>query len=284
MIGDCGLIVLRTNAGRACGVRELHASRLRRWLAEPEEPLWRHLDCPVKISHSSMIVRGELPLSTGTLRVAFKQYRPKNWIKAICWRLRQSRARNAWRAAHALLSRGIATARPLAMWEPRQGWLFRPSYLAVEWIHSAENLHLYGWQLAKQPVAQRLRLAASCAESLGRLIGRMHARRISHRDLKGANLLVTDDPHRPKAYVIDVDGVRICRRLSSARRAANLARLAAGMQSHAWLPRTVWCRFLRAYAAQFVVEHIQWKPLWREVAARSRRIRARKRRRGEPIL
>jgi tRNA A-37 threonylcarbamoyl transferase component Bud32 len=112
----------------------------------------------------------------------------------------------------------------------------------------------------------------------------MHAQQIAHRDLKGANLLVTQREDRLITYLIDVDGARFCRQLSHARRAANLARLAAGLESHPWVTRSVCRRFLRAYVGQFPPGTIAWKPLWREVAARSRRIAERKRRRGEQVL
>jgi tRNA A-37 threonylcarbamoyl transferase component Bud32 len=112
----------------------------------------------------------------------------------------------------------------------------------------------------------------------------MHASQIAHRDLKGANLLVSATGDRMMVYLIDVDGVRICRHVSPARRAANLARLAAGIEAHPWVTRTMYCRFLRAYVRQFPPGRIAWKALWRDVSVRSRRIVIRKRRRGEQVL
>ena len=302
--------VLRANGGKAYGVPDLHKSRLQRLLEDPDVLLWQNVDRPggvwrpVKISHESLIVEAELPLSDGPAllswkgvswkRVACKRYRPRSWWKAFCWLFRRSRARCAWNSGRELLARGIATARPLAMCEIRRFWFRRTSYLFTEWIEAAENLHLYGWQLADLPIRQRLRSAARCAESLGRLIGRMHSLQIAHRDLKGANLLVAqgntaNGNDRLQTYLIDLDGVQIRRRLSPARRAANLARLAASIQAHPWVSRTVCCRFLHAYADQFPpatvsMDAVDWKSQWRNVAARSRRIVQRKRRRNQPVL
>jgi tRNA A-37 threonylcarbamoyl transferase component Bud32 len=283
-MGEPGYKVLRASGGEAYGVCDLPDAELKRLLDDPDALLWRNLHRPIKIAHSSLIVEADLPLENGVVRVAYKQYRPRNWWKSLWGLLRRGRARSAWHLGHALLARGIPTARPLAMCQPCGPWLFRSSYLATQWIETAENLHLYGWRLSDRPSDQRLECAARCAVSLGRLLGRMHALQIAHRDLKGANLLVAPQGDQPSTYLIDVDGVRFCRRLSSHRRAADLARLAAGLVAHPWITRSVCCRFVRAYVGQFPSGTIAWKPLWREVAAGSHRIIKRKRRRGQQVL
>jgi len=286
---DRDYFALRAGGDRARAVREMPSACLSRLLGNPDEWLLKNLDHPVKIDHESLIVAGELPLSDGPVRVACKRYRPRNGWKAFCGLFRPSRARRAWKLGRGLLAREIATARPLAICEIRRSWFRRTSYLFTEWIEAAENLHLYGWRLAGCPMHQRLQFAARCAESLGRLLGRMHAQHIAHRDLKGANLLVAqrtgaEGDVLTATYLIDLDGVRIRRHLSPARRAANLARLAAGLQAHPWVSRTLCCRFLRAYVGQFPPAAVAWKSVWREVAVRSRRLVQRKRRRREPVL
>ena len=283
-MGEPDHMVISASGGQAYGVDGLPQDELRRLLQDPADLLWRNLHRPVKIAHGSLMVEAELTISGTPVHVAYKQYRPRNWWKSLWGGLRRGRAARAWRLGHRLIARGIRTARPLAMCQPRGPWHFRTSYLATEWIEGAENLHLFFWRLASRDIHRRLRCAARCAESLGRLVGRMHALRIAHRDLKGANLLVVQRGDRLSTYLIDVDGVRFRRRLSSARRAANLARLAVGIEAHPWVTRTVCCRFLRAYAGEFPSGTIAWKQLWHQVAGRSRRIVRRKRRGGERVL
>ncbi len=294
---ECNGNEVRSVAGKAYGASDLPEAELRRLLNDPDGLLWRNLHSfnnrgPVKIDHNGLMVKAELilgehALAAAPVQVAYKQYRCRNAWKSLCSLFRRSRARRAWHASHGLLARQIATPRPLAMCELRRGWLFtrrRESYLATEWIEAAENLHLAGWRWADQPGHRRLRWAARCATSLGRLIGRMHAAGVAHRDLKGANLLVVGQGDRLATYLVDVDAVRIGRRVGRSRRAANLARLAVAVEAHPWLTRTVCCRFVRAYCDQFPSGQIDWKPLWRDVAARSRRIVRRKRRRGKQVL
>ena len=281
MADDRDFIVVRTGAGRALAAAGMPEKVLVRLLRDPEALLRRHFDRPVKLDHGSVIVEADLPFADGPVHVALKQYRPRNRWKAFCGLLRRSRARRAWELARTLVDRQIDTARPLMMCEPRSR---RRSYLATEWIAMAENLHLFGWRLADHPIDARLRSAARCAASLGRLIGRMHARGIAHRDLKAANLLVVDREHESPTYLIDVDGARVGRRVTPRRRAADLARLAAGLDAHPWVSRTVCCRFLRAYIAQFPSGTVPWKPLWHDIVVRRRRIVLAKRRRGRRVL
>ncbi len=284
--------------GKAAATGGLSQSRLEDLLNDPEALLWQYIDHPVKIDHGGLIVRAELALAQGPVAVAFKRYRPRSSWKAFCSLFRPSAARRDWSRADGLLARRIPTARPLAMVEPSLFRRNRRSYLATQWIESAENLHLFGWRLADCPMRQRLSRAAVCAESLGRLIGKMHGQGISHHDLKPANLLVVQTPEPPSdwqttTYLVDMGGIRVARRptrtIAAASRARDLARLAAGIEAHAWVSHAIRLRFLRAYEHELASERklpgpTSWKVLWRDVAARSRRILKRKSRRGKPVL
>jgi tRNA A-37 threonylcarbamoyl transferase component Bud32 len=276
--------VLHTAAGTVYAAASLSPTLLAEILQQPDALLWQYIDRPVKLSHESLLVEAELPTADGPIRVAYKKYRPRGWWKSVCDWLRPSRARRGWSLAHALLARQIDTPRPLAVFEPRDGWFFRSSCLATEWVADSENLHLYGWRLAGYPMPKRLRAASRCAVSLGRLIGRMHAAHVCHRDLKAANLLAVERQGDVAVYLVDVDGARIGRSPSSRRRAADLARLAAALEAHSWVTPSICCRFLRAYAAEFPPGAIVWKSLWRDVARRTKSYVQRKRGRGEQVL
>jgi tRNA A-37 threonylcarbamoyl transferase component Bud32 len=275
---------LRGRRGEAHGVADLPQAELSRLMEAPEALLERNLRRPVKLGHSKLIVEAELPLASGPVHVAYARYRPRNRWKAFLGLFRRGRALRGWFFGHALLARQIATARPIAFCQARRSWLGRESYLATEWVEGAENLHLYGRRLAALSPSRRLRMAARCAESLGKLIGRMHACQVAHNDLKAANLLVVQRGDDVQTHLIDAEDARIARRLTSARRARDLSRLAASMAAHPWVTKTILCRFLQAYARQFGPAVPDWKPLWRQIARRSRRIIRRKRRRGRELL
>ena len=293
----------------AHAVSDLPRAELDKLLDCPDALLWSNLDRPVKLGHSSVMVRAALRLDDGPQAVAYKRTRAKNRAKAFLNLFRSSRAMRGWRLGHALLARGIATPRPIVVCEPglanrlsiSQAWQERAAYLATQWVDGAENLHLWAWALSERPPHARMKLAAECALSLGRLVGRMHARQISHGDLKGSNVLVVDrrttdkaempdTPEMPDApemldtLLIDLDGVRIHKRLLRKRRVADLMRLATSVAGHPWVNNSLRRRFLAAYAAEFPRGAVCWKTLWREVARKSGKLIAKKRKRGDAIL
>jgi tRNA A-37 threonylcarbamoyl transferase component Bud32 len=272
--------------GLAHAVRDFPAADLQRLLADPARPIHEHRHAPRKLSHSSLVIEARLPLADGPATVAYKRSRDKSWWKAALGRLRAlahlpgGRARRGWQLGHALLERGIATPRPLAMIMPGAGR--GESFLATAWIDGALDLHQFAWRLAGLPAAERRHRTRQAAASLGKLIGRMHHWRISHRDLKGCNLLLVERPDGVAAWLIDLDAVRIGRWLSADGRARDLARLAASALAHDWLTATDRLRFLRVYLRE-LDQPGDWRPLWRDVARRCGTLVRSMRRRGQPL-
>jgi len=269
-------VALRHASARGHAVADVPRDILRQWLDDPDRLLRKNAHRPIKLTHRSVVVEAEFPLAGGPVRVAFKRVRAKNWWKSLLFLFRRSPAMNAWRRGHSLLSRGIATSRPLAVCQKRRFGLRGDGYLVTEWIEGAINLHLYGWQIAVYPTGERRRRARQCAAALGRLLGRMHAWHVSHCDLKGCNLVVVERALDIAAYVVDVDTARIARRLGAAERARNLARLATSLAAHPWVTRTDRLCFVRAYLGELRVmgadqpwDFSDWKTVWRRVAAGS---------------
>lgn len=277
-------VKLEMPGGRAHGVGEFSPESLRQFFDATEALVLENLHRSVKLDHGSMIVEAELPVGGRPVRVAMKRYAPRRWWKILLAPFRQARAVRGWHRGHALRLRGIATARPIAACAVKHPW-FRPrSYLAVEWIDGAENLHLYLWRLAGEEQVGRTRRVNQCARQLGAMLGRMHARNVLHSDLKGSNLLVVEEAGRIRTYLVDLDDVSLGGKVSFHRRAADLARLAVSIRAHPWISATAVCRFLRAYQRQIGPAAGDWKRMWRAVAGRSEKIANKKRRRKEAIL
>ena len=238
---------------------------------------------PVKISRETLVLQAELPLGQESVIVAVKQYCPHTLWKAAAGLVRRPKAVQNWAKAQFLAARDIATPRPILACLLRDWASFRGNFLVTQWV-GGENLHLFGWRLAKRPLDARLRIAAECADSLGRLVGRMHAAGAAHRDLKAANLVVVEKDSRLETWLVDLDGLQIGRSVSLARRARDIARLAAGLAAHPWVTRSISRRFLRAYLSAYPGNATDWKPLWRAIAARAAQIVRRKQERGQDVL
>ncbi|MCE9607759.1 MAG: hypothetical protein K8U03_22960 [Planctomycetia bacterium] len=146
-------------------------------------------------------------------------------------------------------------------------------YLLTEWLTGAQDLHLYGWDLARRGSANRRHCVRRGAETLGRLVGRLHDQGFSHRDLKGNNLLlreVDSGANAPKveAFLIDLDGLRFRGHVSFASCCKNLTRLALSAEMHPWISQTDRLRFLRAYLKRMPENRRTWKTWWRTVGGR----------------
>jgi tRNA A-37 threonylcarbamoyl transferase component Bud32 len=116
------------------------------------------------------------------------------------------------------------------------------------------------------PAEDRDGQTARAAVAIGRLLGRMHAWNVSHRDLKANNILVVERDGAIEPWLVDLDGVRILRHLSFDRRARDLARLAASLRRYTWFPSTALLRFLRAYLRTLGHGQHEWRSLWRATA------------------
>jgi len=153
-----------------------------------------------------------------------------------------SRSVRALRLGHALLVRGIGTARPAAALDLRRGGACRDTLLATETIEDAAPL--WAWLRQGPAPAARRRLVWR----LARMVQRMHDAGFSHRDLKAPNVLVAaDGGGGPRPVLIDLDGARPGRRVPAGRRARDLMRLSVSLDEWGVARRTDRLRFLRAY-------------------------------------
>ena len=242
--------------------RSVSPELMKKLLENPHQPSHQGRHEPVKISHSSLVVKTTLPIDGQPLAVAYKRSRPKTWLKAVAAWLQPRRLLRGWHVGHALLSRGIATPRPLLAAVSRRG---QAGFVATEWLTDALDLHLYAWQLAELPADQRDARVRQTAESLGRLLGRMHAWHVSHRDLKANNLMARETPTGLETFLIDLDGVCLTRHLSPRDWMHDLSRLAASLRRYPWISRTNLLRFLQAYLSQHPAPVPIWQTLWRGI-------------------
>ncbi|MGL6094231.1 MAG: lipopolysaccharide kinase InaA family protein, partial [Fimbriiglobus sp.] len=211
----------RVRAGAITGhaVRDLPDDVLRTWLADPDAVFAQPGVRLLKDSRSSTVA----VVSVAGRDVVFKQIRVKSWADAAKNLLRPSEARRSWVLGHNLRDRGLPTARPLVLLHRRRHGMPNEGYVAFECVPDAAGL--------PEAVAAVRDFAArrAWADRLGRMLRDMHDRRVSHRDLKAPNLLLTgiSDPRSATPVLIDLVGVRAGRPVPRRTRVRDLARLAA---------------------------------------------------------
>jgi tRNA A-37 threonylcarbamoyl transferase component Bud32 len=257
-------------------VRDLDAKALADLLADPDAPFLRPVAPLIKDSRSSTVSEFEVPVNGVCQPVIYKRFRVTSWTEPWVALVRRSPALRSWVYGHGLRERCLPTARPLAVFHRRSAGLLYESYLLTEKVANAVDLHGFLAGLQDVGAAERRCLLHRRIDQVARLVCGLHSRRISHRDLKAANLLVTDNG----VCLIDLVGVASCRRLSRARRVQNLARLNASFHRSPHVSRTDRLRFLSVYLQWGLLGRGEWKEWWRQITAATRAKLARNGRNG----
>lgn len=251
----------------------------------------------IKDSPSGKVVRRKLTVGEHELDVYIKAPRRKQWWKVLADCFRPSRSLRAFRLGHALLTRHIATAMPLAAIEKRTGPLLREHILITEAVDVPRLNDFLGTWLgegrrgnAQLTNPQQRQLAQEVLWQLGRLVQHLHDNRFVHRDLKATNILVRyEQGEAPELVLIDLDGLRRVRYPSAKRRFQGIMRLNVSLLKCPEVNHAGRLRMLLGYLRRPGVGRINFKPYWRVLETwsaeklrrqiRSRRIKQREKRR-----
>ncbi len=284
-------------------VADLAPDALAPFLADPDAPFtWPGVKV-LKHSASSSVIELELKRGEEVRPVIYKRFSVTTWTDPFVALVRPTPALRSHVMGHGLRLRGLPTPRPLAVWHRIRHGLRREGYLLTEKVPDAVELVAFVSRLAP---AGRQVVLRPLIDQVARLIRGLHARHLSHRDLKGANLLVSPAGWRIAAkgvkevaaaaettegaaapplsvWFIDLVGARRHGKLRRGRRLQNLARLHTSFQDHPGLTRTDKLRFLRRYLAWGLRGRMGWKRWWREIEAATRAKVERNLRKGRPV-
>jgi serine/threonine protein kinase len=269
-------------AGHA--VADLTAQELAPLLANPDAPFDLPNSIILKRSPSSSVVEMDLPGRNGPRRVIYKRFAVTRWSDRWTALLRPAPALRSYVLGHGLLLRCLPTPRPLAVWHRYRHGLPHEGYLITEKVADARDLRFFVTHLFSLPAALCRTRLRCLIDQIAHLVATLHQRRLSHRDLKAANVLVGDGATQDvRLYLIDLVGVRRLRKLHRVRRVQNLARLNASFLHHPGLTRSDRLRFLRVYLRWGVRGPSGWKRWWQQIAAATADKVRRNLRKGRPL-
>jgi len=243
-------------------------------LAEPETLFDPAGATVVKDSPSSLVIRRALTVGGNSIDVYIKRNRRKRAYKILADAFRASRAAKSFRLGHALLTRRLATALPLAALERRTGRFLRDSILITEAVTPAERLNRFldRWlgrratQIQGIDTGKQQQLARELLNQLGRLLRRLYSNGFAHRDLKANNVLVhwTQDAP-PEMVLVDLDGLSRPRWLTARRGFQSLMRLNVSLLECTSVSHAGRLRMLLGYLRRPGGGRIAFKPYWREL-------------------
>jgi tRNA A-37 threonylcarbamoyl transferase component Bud32 len=282
-------------------VVELDALALAPLLADPDAPFARSDVTVLKDSPTSSVVEFDLPAGTQSRRVIYKRFPVGSWTDPFVSLVRPTPALRSYILGHGLRLRCLPTPRPLAVWHRFRQGMRHEGYLLTEKVPDALDLFAFVGSLDALPPSQRQAALRRLIDQVAQLVGTLHHRHLSHRDLKAANLLVSTEqwfasgrgtkecgpgpisPLAMQVWFIDLVGVRRHRKLRRHRRLQNLARLHASFYCHSGLTRTDKVRFLRVYLRWGVRGRFGWKRWWRQLEKATQTKIERNLRNGRPL-
>lgn len=265
---------------RGFAVRDLPDSVVAGLLADPDAMFSRPGTVVLKDSRSSTVAEFVIRSPGGRQPVVLKRMNVRRWTEPVKNLFRRSPALRSWVNGHTLRDRWLPTPRPLVVFHRYRRGLPAEGYLLVERVPDAVGLPEAVATLDVSHAARRLWL-----HRIARTLRQMHDRAVSHRDLKGANVLL-EGAGRPTAagpVLIDLVGVRTGRHVPVARRARELARLNASFLTSSVVTRGDRLRFLRSYLAAGPETGVDWRQWWSLISRATTEKVVRNRRTGRPL-
>jgi hypothetical protein len=266
-------------------VADFDAELAGRFLADPDAPFSWPRARVLKHSASSTVAELEITWAGESRRVIYKRFSATAWSDPLAALVRPTAALRSFVLGHGLRARGLPSPRPLGVWQRRTCGLTGAGYLLLDKVPDAVDLGVCVANLATHPDG-RVRCAA-LRDQVARLVGLLHERGLSHRDLKAPNLLVSPAlwsatlPERPEAappmtagstpsqvWFIDLVGLARHGNVGRTQRVRDLARLAVSFLRHPAITNGDRLRFLLVYLRVGLGGAIDWKSWWREIAAR----------------
>ncbi|RKY06475.1 MAG: hypothetical protein DRP56_07340, partial [Planctomycetota bacterium] len=197
-----------------------------------------------------------------------KKYPHRSALDAVKLLFRPSRAKRAFKAGLMLEKHGLCTPQIVAFLQKKEGLLCTEDILITQEMMNAAALSLVLGSNKTNLGTMTVNNKRTMVTELAATIGKMHKAGISHGDLRGGNVFVTQEPNGWQFIFIDNERTIKYRILPFWLRIKNLVQL--NMQQTN-ISSTDRMRFLRAYRQAANISRIRSKRIARTVAQKTTR-------------
>jgi hypothetical protein len=235
---------------------------------DPEGLLNRPSSVTVKDGPKTRVVRHGFQDQDVRFDVMIKRFHYGTGLRRLGFRFFPSPAIRCLRGALLLHAKEILVPKPLVILEYRDWKRLGTSYYVSEEVADSHSLHEFWQSLVRRlPRKKRAGLRRAVLRELARLLARLHTMGIYHRDLKTSNILIQGwEGEKRRLFLVDLDRVKECPRLSIAKRVKNLLQV----RRQSPFPREQ-IHFIVHYAEHCCHSKKEAKALVRRLLARSRR-------------
>jgi len=205
----------------------------------------------------------------GTERcVYFKQYLFRSTWDFIKHLVRPSRAQRAFKATLILEKHGFEAPIVIAMGECKFSFLERENFLLTVEVEDAKQIHQFIPDNLENFTTEQLNDLRELIRTFGRTVGKLHAARIFHGDLRLGNVLAKRGNDGWHIFFIDNERTRKFQRLPERLRLKNLVQ--ANMLISDCITKTDQMRFFKSYLQENIDIHGRHKKLANKVDTRTR--------------
>ncbi|MHC4655652.1 MAG: lipopolysaccharide kinase InaA family protein [Planctomycetota bacterium] len=200
--------------------------------------------------------------------VYFKQYLYRSAWDFIKQLVRASRAKRAFEATLMLEKNGFEVPVIVAMGERKSRFLDRGNFLVTIEVEDAKQIHKFIPDNLEDFTKDQLNDLRELIRAFGHTVGRLHAARIFHGDLRLGNVLVRREKSGWHFFLIDNERTRKFRRLPARLRLKNLVQ--ANILISDCVTKTDRMRFFRSYLRQNIDIQNRYKKLAIKVDTKTR--------------
>lgn len=212
-------------------------------LAGEEELQQRYVLTTIPSSESSRVYRFTVSFGGIDRQIYFKQHLWVSGFRFIKYLIRTSRAKQAFNAMLMLAGNGFDVPAILAMGERRFGFFSTKSFLVTAGVEDSKSVYQYISNSAR--TKEQLRSKRELIRAFGRTIGKMHAKGISHGDLRLGNVLAKQEKGRWRFFFLDNERTKKLHRLPVGHQLKNLVQV--NMKLPDTLTNTDRMRFFKEY-------------------------------------